>query len=158
MHPTKLTCHFLVFFRATVLTYMHQPKQKRQLESDRLLQKFECLNDCSTMCSTAATICANSGFASDSCKRPSLVILVKSSPQQAYSITRWSFESVSMTSYSRITFGWWSRSILEISRDSKRCVLASSFVLSNIFTATLSVIQTSWTAPQFHTKYLLKSK
>jgi len=73
-----------------------------------------------TMCFTAETIWEKIILQSVSISFPSVVILVKSSPPPAYSITRCSFESVSTTSYSLMIFGWWSFSMLDISRDSKR--------------------------------------
>ena len=91
-----------------------------------------------TMWSTAATICAKITLASASGSRPSFEIFVKSSPPPAYSMTRCSFASVSTTSYSRMMLAWCSRSMLEISRDSRRCVFWSSFVLSRILIATFS--------------------
>lgn len=91
-----------------------------------------------TMCFTAETIWEKIILQSVSISFPSVVILVKSSPPPAYSITRCSFESVSTTSYSLMIFGWWSFSMLDISRDSKRWVFWSSFVLSKILIATFS--------------------
>lgn len=94
-----------------------------------------------TICWTPATDWANMCLASDSGNLPSLEILVKSSPPPAYSITMWSFASVSTTSYRRIMLGWWSLSILEISLDKSRCVFWSNLVLSRIFIATFSANQ-----------------
>ena len=92
-----------------------------------------------TMCSTAARIWAYSGRASFSVRRPSFEIFVNSSPPVAYSMMMCSLASVSITSYRRMMFGWCRHSMLEISRDSRRCVFWSSFVLSRIFMATFSV-------------------
>ena len=90
------------------------------------------------MCWTAAITWAYKDFASLSGSFPSFDILVNNSPPPAYSITIWSLAKVSTTSYRRITFGWWSLSILDISRDNNLCVFWSSFVLSRIFMATFS--------------------
>lgn len=91
-----------------------------------------------TMCWIAATTWANTGFAAASLRAPLLLMRSASSPSAAHSITRWTFCKESITSYRRMTFGWFSLSIHDISRDSIFRARSSSLVLSMIFMATFS--------------------
>lgn len=91
-----------------------------------------------TMCFTADTIWEKMSLLSGSESFPSVLIFPKSSPPPAYSMTKWSLDRVSTTSYRRMMLGWCSFSMLEISRDSSLWVFWSSLVLSRILMATFS--------------------
>lgn len=91
-----------------------------------------------TMCFTADTIWEKMSLLSGSESFPSVLIFPKSSPPPAYSITKWSLDRVSTTSYRRMMLGWCNFSMLEISRDSSLWVFWSNLVLSRILMATFS--------------------